>query len=87
VIRPDSILHELPVDRWNTEEGLSHLMGTFDRAVAERPDLMEPYLIRLEGTDDSEAKAIVRQALRETFTRRHPNRFARPADASMSESG
>jgi hypothetical protein len=43
--------------------------------------LLEPYLIRLAGADESEQMTIMREALRETFATRYPNRFATKADS------
>lgn len=54
---------------------MAHLEETFRHAVDQRPDLMEPYLIRLEGTNETERKAIMREGLRDTFTRRHPSKY------------
>jgi hypothetical protein len=58
------------------EEILAHLEQTFAHAVDQRPDLMEPYLIRLEGATEAERKDIMREALRETFKLRYPSRFS-----------
>jgi hypothetical protein len=74
-IRPDSILHAIPVAQWTPEEVMAHLEETFRQACDQRPDLMEPYLIRLEGTNETEQKAIMREGLRDTFNRRHPSRL------------
>jgi hypothetical protein len=65
------------VPRFEAEgwEAMAHLSETFRHAVDQRPDLMEPYLTRLEGANEVERKAIMREGLRETFTRRHPSRF------------
>lgn len=81
MIRPDRELHQINGAKWSREEVFHHLSVTFDLAANLRPDLFEPYLIRLADTDQDERAqmAIMRQALRETFATRYPSRFARPA--------
>jgi hypothetical protein len=75
-VRPDRILHELPVSEWTEEEGFEHLRGTFDVACVDFPDVMEPYAVQVvEMTDQQEIKSFMRQALRETVTRRRYNPF------------
>ena len=61
---------------WTRGETYQHLVVTFDLAARRRPDLFEPYLIRLAGADESEQMTIMREALRATFATRYPNRFA-----------
>jgi len=79
MIRPDSELHQIDVAKWSPEEAYRHLSVTFELAANRWPDLFEPYLIRLVDADQDEAAqtAIMRQALRETFAIRYPNRFDR----------
>jgi hypothetical protein len=76
-MRSDTVLHAIPMHRWSEDELLSHSEETFRRAVVEHPDLMEPYVIRLEGELAPGRIAIVREALASTFTRRHLGRYAR----------
>lgn len=54
---------------WTEAEGLAHLRVTFQMAVKSHPDIMEPYLVALDGGDE---KSILRRGLRETFQRRFP---------------
>jgi hypothetical protein len=70
--RPNSILHELPAAKWTPDEIFVHLLETFDQGARQRPDLFEPYLIRLAGLDEREQIPIMREALRETFALRYP---------------
>jgi hypothetical protein len=81
MIRPDRELHQIDVAKWSRDEAFHHLSVTFELAANHRPDLLEPYLIRLADTDQDERAqmAIMRQALRETFATRYPSRFARLA--------
>ena len=51
---------------------LLHLERTFDMAADQRPDLMEPYLIRLAGANEDEQIAIMREGLAATFKQRNP---------------
>jgi hypothetical protein len=83
MMRPDRILHDIPVSKWSRDEAVSHLEVTFDQAARQRPDLMEAYLIRLDGATESEQVAIMREGLRETFTRRYPRRFARNSNRGV----
>jgi hypothetical protein len=89
MIRPDHELHDTPVAQWTRDEAFSHLAATVDAAARQHPDLMEPYLIRVADAEPDEQMqvAIMREALRDTFWRRHPSAVARPADESMSEAG
>jgi len=65
--------HHLPVAKWTSEEAFHHLDETFTRAISERPDLMEPYLVKLaEAQTEEEGAAIMRQGLRETIKLRYP---------------
>jgi len=67
----------LPVAQWTADEALFHISLTFNRAVDERPDLMEPYLVRLaEASTDGERKEIMRAGLRETVMLRFPMPWA-----------
>jgi hypothetical protein len=83
MIRPDRLLHQVDVARWTREEAHAHLVATFDLAANHRPDLFEPYLIRLADAEQDERTqmAIMRTALAVTFTLRYPNRHARQAEA------
>jgi hypothetical protein len=74
-MRPDSILHGIPVHLWTPDEVQLHLERTFRTAVDQRPDLLEPYLIRLEGEDEASGRAIMREALAATFAGRYPGRL------------
>ena len=74
--RPDRVLHKILVARWTPKEAASHLAATFEHAATERPDLFEPYQIRLVGLEEREQITIMREALRDTFTIRHQSRFA-----------
>ena len=78
MIRSDRELHQVDVAKWSGDEAHHHLAVTFDLAANHRPDLFEPYLIRLADADQDERSqmAIMREALRETFATRYPNRFA-----------
>lgn len=71
-MRPDRILHEIPVAKWTREEAIAHCETTFDQAARQRPDLFEPYLIRLSGASEAEQVSIMREALRSTLARRFP---------------
>ena len=73
MIRPDSVLHSIPSAKWTGEEAFLHLRRTFSDAVDQRPDLMEPYLIRLEGLDERDQMRVMQEGLRETFARRYPS--------------
>jgi hypothetical protein len=64
------------------EEILAHLEETFAHAVDQRPDLMEPYLIRLGGTTEGERKVIMREGLRETFKLRYPSKLTKRDQAA-----
>lgn len=76
-VRPDYILHEIPVHEWSQEEVFSHLRNTFDLAARDFPDVMEPYVVRYpEWADRDELKAFMRTALQESFPQR---RYLRPA--------
>ena len=76
MIRPDNDLHQIDVAKWTRDEAHQHLLVTFDLAANHRPDLFEPYMIRLDGAHEREQMAIMREALRDTFATRYPNRFA-----------
>lgn len=60
------------VTDWTEEEALEHLRQTFDRACFAHPDLMEPYMVRLESAPELEHKEIMRSGLRETIKQRYP---------------
>jgi hypothetical protein len=81
MIRPDHELHQINAAKWSRAEVFHHLSVTFELAANLRPELFEPYLIRLADTEQDERAqiAIMRQALRETFATRYPSRFARLA--------
>jgi hypothetical protein len=83
MFRPDSVLHQVDVAKWSRDEAYHHLAVTFDLAANHRPDLIEPYLIRLADADQDERAqmAIMREALSATFAIRYPNRFATKADS------
>jgi len=66
------VLHEMVVAKWTRDEAVAHLEQTFDQASRQRPDLFEPYLIRLAGADEAEQVFIMREALRSTLARRFP---------------
>jgi hypothetical protein len=76
-MRPDSVLHGIPVHLWREGEVQLHLERTFRTAVDARPDLLEPYLIRLEGEDEAGSRAIMREALAATFAGRYPHPWPR----------
>jgi hypothetical protein len=86
LMRPDIVLHALPVSAWSRAEGQWHLQQTFALALRRFPDLLDGYATRLEGADEHDQIQIMRQALRETFTQRHPNPFAKPQGEATSES-
>jgi hypothetical protein len=88
MIRPDRILHQVNVARWTREESHEHLVTTFELAANHRPDLFEPYLIRLVEAEQDEPTQmqIMREALRETFALRYPNRHAHQAEAEPDDS-
>ena len=69
------------------EEAHAHLVTTFDLAANHRPDLLEPWLIMLVDAeqDDAAQMQIMREALRETFVTRWPNRFAKPSTEQKEE--
>jgi hypothetical protein len=70
-IRPDHILHAIPVTEWTEEEGFEHLRKTFDLACRDFPDVMEPYAVQIADlTDRQETKRFMRQALAETVGQR-----------------
>jgi hypothetical protein len=70
-IRPDHVLHEIPVSDWTEAEVFEHLRVTFDGACRDYPDVMESYVVAIVEMDDrAELKAFMRQALRETLTAR-----------------
>lgn len=75
--RPDSILSVTPAGKWTPEEVYWHLKATFDQAATERPDLFEPFQIRLEGSLETEQVAIMREALGATFRQRWPDAHSR----------
>jgi len=52
---------------WTDEYALQHLTETFKQACRAYPDLMEPYMVRLDGENDKE---IMRAGLRETILKR-----------------
>ncbi len=54
---------------WTDEYAMAHLTATFQQACRSYPDVMEPYLIRLEGAADQ--KEAMRAALRETVKQRY----------------
>lgn len=54
---------------WTDEFALAHLKATFDQACRTHPDIMEPYMIRLDGEGDKET---MRAGLRETINQRYP---------------
>lgn len=56
MIRPGSELHLIGASKWSREQVMAHLEETFRHAVDQRPDLMEPYLIRLEATNEIERR-------------------------------
>jgi hypothetical protein len=62
----------LPVAQWTRDEALAHLSATFDQAAVRHPDVMEAYASRLEGQNEATQVEIMRAALRETFSVRHP---------------
>lgn len=64
---------QFPPAKWTDAEALHHITGTFDSAVKQHPDIMEPYVVMLaEAADDHERKRIMQQALRETIAARFP---------------
>jgi hypothetical protein len=69
-------LHELDrlkVSEWTEEEALFHLTHTFDAACRMFPDIMEPWIPRVDGTTDRlEKLECMRLALRSTFRARYP---------------
>jgi hypothetical protein len=65
-VRPDYA--ELMPSAWTPEEAEHHLRGTFNMACKAWPDVMEPYVIQLDGADGQVAH--MRRALRETITKR-----------------
>ena len=50
--------------RWTRDEAHAHLVTTFEFAANHRPDLFEPYLIRLADAEQDERSqvAIMREA-------------------------
>lgn len=78
MIRPDYILHEIDVTEWTEAEAFDHLKRTFGLACRDFPDIVEPHMNRIDDNlSIQEAKKLMRAALRETFTLRWPNRFAK----------
>jgi hypothetical protein len=61
----------MPVSDWTEEEARAHLWATFDIAVREFPDVMEPYVILLEDGDSAAMVEIMRRGLRETVKFRY----------------
>lgn len=62
----------LPVSQWTADEAYLHLDGTFSRAAAAWPDLMERYVVMLaDATDDEQRRRIMRVGLRETVAARY----------------
>ena len=59
-------------------QGIIHLEETFDREFRRRPDLLEPYVVRMERSNVQlgveEKEKIMRLGLAETFSRRWPIR-------------
>jgi hypothetical protein len=83
-MRSDSLLHGLSIHLWTPDEVMAHLEATFGAAVDQRPDLMEPYMIRMNEEDEATRRAIMREALAATFARRHPSKAARLAQRLSS---
>ena len=69
-------LHELDqfrADEWTPEEAYEHLKRTFSTACRQFPDIMEPWVIRADGTADwKEHQEIMREGLRRTIRERWP---------------
>lgn len=64
-----------PVTEWSEAEAFQHLNATFSGAVKAFPDIMEPWVLRLDGlTDTAEITAVMRHGLRETIKLRYPLR-------------
>jgi hypothetical protein len=60
---------------WSEEQAFAHLRDTFDAAAKAFPDIMEPYVLRLDGlTDQNEITNVMRQGMRETIKQRYPLR-------------
>jgi hypothetical protein len=70
-VRALSELDRLPVSDWTEEEARAHLAATFDIAVREFPDAMEPYVVLLADCDDAAVVEIMRRGLRETVKFRY----------------
>jgi hypothetical protein len=70
--RPDHILHDIPVSAWTISEQMSHLRKTFDKACKKFPEIMEPYMARMDNLNGDELKAFMRAALSETIRARYP---------------
>jgi hypothetical protein len=75
-IRPDYILHQLPVTEWTEEEG-------FELACRDFPDVMEPYAVQIADiTERQSLKRFMRSALAQTIGDR---RYSRRLAAKMPE--
>lgn len=85
-MRPDCVLHQLPVTEWTEEEGFQHLRGTFDLACRDFPDVMEPYAVQIADIDDRQAlKSFMRKALGETFGQRRYIKLPEPVRGNDEE--
>jgi hypothetical protein len=85
-IRPDYIMHQLPVTEWTEEEGFGHLRKTFDFACRDFPDVMEPYAVQITDIDDrQELKSFMRKALGEPTDHRLTPRVRTAIEAIVHE--
>lgn len=67
--------HDRAPSSWTDEEAFVHLRQTFAETVRTHPDIMEPWIVRLDGLDDTQEKtALMRRALASTLNARHPAR-------------
>jgi len=79
-VKPRSFA-DRPVLSWTPAQALQHLRGTFDLAVRDHADLMEPFVVMLvEAAGDAARVDIMRSALRQTVA----GRYDAPSKATAS---
>lgn len=57
---------------WTPDFAYEHLKNTFTQQFHEHPDLLEPYVLRLDTASKTEKIEIMRDGLRKTIKQRYP---------------
>lgn len=64
-------LDEIPVALWTPEQAYTHCLETWQHALRQFPDVMEPWIIPLDSAETNEERLrVMRHSLAETFKQR-----------------